>query len=163
VVFPAPAPVVFPVTAPVVVPLPAPVAPSLAPAEAPSPTPAEEPEAETAEAPATEQASPAEEAPAPAAEAPLHDVRHLVIANRTGQHLKVFVKIDEARCYRWDFAPDQVACLAVGGEPLTLSQVFLWAESDASRWDEYRDRPLVLVPAPYRAEAVRSFTFTFNS
>jgi hypothetical protein len=137
------------------------VVPAPSPVEVPSPTPAEEPEAETEEAPEADQAPAPEQAPAQ--EAPLHEVRYLVIANRTGQSLRVFVKLDEARSYRWDFAPGQVASLAVGSERLAASQAFVWAEAGPNRWEEYKNRPLVLVQAPYRAEAIGTFTFTFNS
>jgi hypothetical protein len=85
-----------------------------------------------------------------------------VIANRTGQNLKVFVKLDEARCYCWDFAPDQVASLAVDGARLAASQCFVWAESGATRWDEYKDKALVLCPTPYQAGAIGDYIFTFT-
>ncbi len=136
--------------------------------DCPPPAAAEEqaPAAEEApaeeQAPAAEEAPAVEEAPAPVAEAPLQEVRHLVIANRTGQSIRVFVKLDDGRCYRYDLAPDQVSRLAVDDVPLALSQCFVWAESDTTQWDEYKDKALVVCDAPYPSETVADYTFTFN-
>jgi hypothetical protein len=98
-----------------------------------------------------------------APEAPLQTARYLRVVNRTGQTIKVFVKLgtDDTASMR-ELAPGAVAELTNRGAPLVASQVFLWAEGDGYRFLDYRNSPLVLVSAPYRAAAIDTCTFTFN-
>jgi hypothetical protein len=107
-------------------------------------------------------------APAPApvvlpAPAPLQTARYLRVVNRTGRNIKVFVKlgVDDTVSMR-ELPPGAVAELTNRGAPLVASQVFLWAEGDGYRFMDYRNSPLVLVSAPYRAVTIDTCTFTFN-
>jgi hypothetical protein len=95
-------------------------------------------------------------------EAPLQEVRYLRVRNESGGDLRVFARIGDGPTWNWDFAPGEAAYLAVDGERLAAAEVYLWAVAEGKRWPTYEQDPLALVREPYRAEAVATFTYTFN-
>ena len=95
-------------------------------------------------------------------EAPWQRVRYLRVSNQTGADLTVYVRTGDGVTRTWSFAADAVAYLAIDGEWLTASEVFIWAGSGSRSWNGYQAQPLVMVAEPYQSTAIGTFTFTFN-
>jgi hypothetical protein len=95
-------------------------------------------------------------------EAPWQQVRYLRVSNQTGEALTVYVRPADGVTRTWSFAADAVAYLAIDGEWLTASEVFIWAGSGTRRWNEYQAQPLVMVAEAYQSTAIGTYTFTFN-
>jgi hypothetical protein len=91
-------------------------------------------------------------------------VRYLCVANRSGQDLTVYVKVNEDdQPWIWSIPDGRTAYLAAEGERLAASAVYIWAESGSgTKWTKNKDDVRNLVPAPCQANEVRTFACTFN-
>jgi hypothetical protein len=94
---------------------------------------------------------------------PVQRVKYLRVANRTGQDLRVYVQAgdDEGPSVRY-LPAGRAGYVTVAGERLTASEVRVWAKSDTSAWTDYKEEPLTLVPAPYRATEIATYTHVFE-
>jgi hypothetical protein len=93
---------------------------------------------------------------------PVQEVRYLRVVNDTDAELTVWATFGEDT-HTWTFEPGETAYLEVDGERLSAAQVFIWGKADSgARWGKYKNNALVLVPRPYRAETIGTFTFTFR-
>ena len=52
--------------------------------------------------------------------------------------------------------------VTVDGARLAASEVRVWAKSDTSAWTDYKEEPLTLVSAPYRAAEIATYTHVFE-
>jgi hypothetical protein len=91
-------------------------------------------------------------------------VRYLCVVNNSAQDLTVYGKLNPCdQPWAWSIPAGQTTYLAVDGQPLTSSAVYLWAECcDGRQWNTYKDDVLTLVPAPYCSDQVGTYTYTFN-
>jgi hypothetical protein len=90
-------------------------------------------------------------------------VRYLVVNNQTGQQLRVYVQRpeeDQPKC--WTFEPGEKDVLLVDGQRLAASQVWIWAESKTGSWTKYKEEALVMVPEPYQADEIGTWTHIFQ-
>jgi hypothetical protein len=95
--------------------------------------------------------------------APVRRVKYLRVANRTGQDLRVYVRAgdDEGPSVRY-LPAGAASYITVDGRRLAASEVRVWAKSDTSAWTDYKEEPLTLVPEPYRAAEVATYTHVFE-
>jgi hypothetical protein len=94
--------------------------------------------------------------------APTWSVKYVRVVNRTGDPLTVYARTspgDPARS--WTYAPGEEGLLAVNKRPLACAAVSLWAEAGEQKWTKYRDEACQLVPEPYEADDIDTYTFTF--
>jgi hypothetical protein len=95
--------------------------------------------------------------------APWQTVRYLKVRNETGEELRVSVQTPEDQEPRvWTFNPGEAAYLAAGGQRLTASQVWIWAESGSRAWRQYQEEALTVVDEPYQSDGLGTHTHTFQ-
>jgi hypothetical protein len=94
---------------------------------------------------------------------PVQRVKYLRVANRTGQDLRVYVRAgdDEGPSVR-HLPAGGASYVMVDGRRLAASEIRVWAKSDTSAWAEHKHVPLALVPEPYRAAEVATYTHVFE-
>ena len=94
---------------------------------------------------------------------PRQRVKYLRVANRTGQDLRVYVRAgdDEGPSVRY-LPAGTASYITVDGRRLAASEVRVWAKSDTSAWTDYKEEPLTLVSAPYRAAEIATYTHVFE-
>jgi hypothetical protein len=94
---------------------------------------------------------------------PVLRVRYLRVVNRTGQDLRVYVQAgdDDGPSVR-HLPAGTASYVTVDGRRLAASEVRVWAKSDTSAWTDYKQVPLTLVPEPYRAAEVATYTHVFE-
>ena len=90
-------------------------------------------------------------------------VKYLRVATRTGQDLRVYVQAgdDDGPSVR-HLPAGTASYVTVDGRRLAASEVRVWAKSDTSAWNEHKYVPLTLVPEPYRAAEVATYTHVFE-
>jgi hypothetical protein len=90
-------------------------------------------------------------------------VKFLRLENRTAASLTAYVLLpDEEEAHAFTLAPGEYAYVSVDDEPVALAQAWLWAEAASGSWTKYKDDALVLVEAPYRADEVATYTYSFK-
>jgi hypothetical protein len=94
---------------------------------------------------------------------PVQRLRYLRIVNSTGQELMVYVRMTPgAPAQGRKMAIDEVIYLRGEEGRVALGEVYLWARAGGKAWGRFKDEPLVLVPRPYRALGIGTFTHTFR-
>jgi hypothetical protein len=94
---------------------------------------------------------------------PEQTVRYIRVVNNSGQDLTVYVKLRAEDKPSWWKIPAGVdGYLSDNGEKFAASEVYLWATSGTTQWRKNKSTPLVLVPTPYQASEIATYTYTFN-
>jgi tetratricopeptide (TPR) repeat protein len=112
-----------------------------------------------------------------ARQAPLHDGRFFQVVNLTGEPLRVFLRYETlttTKQWTWfpqrgepvvyNLGPGDGAALAHDGWKIHGRRVRVWAVGQVSgtRWEEYKDRDLVINEAAYRARKKSTHTLRFT-
>jgi hypothetical protein len=94
-------------------------------------------------------------------------VRYLRVRNDTREVLKVNVRFGvpglDDRWLIYTLQPGESAVLSSADGLVAASWVRVWAESQTSVWDEFKDQDLVLVEEPYLGDEIETFTLPFSA
>jgi hypothetical protein len=67
---------------------------------------------------------------------------------------------DNSLTYR--IRPRQTLILEDAAGPVAARQIRVWAESPTARWVQYKNQNIDIVPRPYRAACLGTFTYVFR-
>jgi hypothetical protein len=94
---------------------------------------------------------------------PYWTVRYLYVVNDTDEDLTVSIQTDEnEQPQTWTFGPGEGDYLQVDGQRLAAKQIRIWGESASEQWIDYQEDALLLVPHPYKAPEIGTYTYTFR-